>query len=147
MGIFGIFFIAMAVGCLLVLGPGFIAAVVAHRKGYRPWFWVLSCGLVGLVVTAVMPPIRRAETPELRERWETRADWTGGILSGITFMLMFVFPIMGGLFFVGVTAPMGRPAALLAPPPTVPPPITVEPEVLDVDKMEPAPAEADGKSE
>lgn len=129
-------FVAMAVGCVLVLGPGMVAAVVAHRKGYRPWFWVLSFGLIGLVVTVMIPALRKAETPELRERWENRADWTGGILSSVTFMLMFVFPLMGGLLFVGVVAPMGGPPVAIPAPPVVSPPLRVEPEVLDAEKTE-----------
>ncbi|MDB5342973.1 MAG: hypothetical protein JWP89_1350 [Schlesneria sp.] len=149
MSFFGIIFIAMAVGSLIILGPGLVSAVVAQRKGYRPWFWILSFGLVGLLVTALMPGLGKAATPEQREHWETRADWTGGVLSVCTFMLMFVFPLMGALFFVGVSAPMAGPA--IPRPPVMAPPIVVEESMMEVEKMEVVPStdqpESDGKSE
>jgi 4-amino-4-deoxy-L-arabinose transferase-like glycosyltransferase len=148
MSFFGIVFIAMAVGSLLILGPGLVSAVVAHRKGYRPWFWILSSGLVGLLVTVLMPGLGKADTPEQRERWETRADWTGGILSACTFMLMFVFPVIGALFFVSVSAPMAGPAIPI--PPTMAPLITVE-EPMDAEMLEVVPSAdqptLDGKRE
>ena len=137
MSFFGIVFIVMAVGSLLILAPGLVSAVVAHRKGYRPWFWILSFGLVGLLVTALMPGLGKADTPEQRERWETRADWTGGILSACTFMLMFVFPVMGALFLVGVRAPMAGPAVPRAP--LMAPSIAVEEAMPEVETLETTP--------
>lgn len=130
MSFFGIIFIAMVIGSLIILGPGLLSAVVAHRKGYRPWFWILSSGLVGLLVTVLMPGLGKADTPEQRERWEKRADWTGGLLSGFTFAFMFVLPALGLMFFVGAwkTAPMMRPLGIPAPPQ-----IVVEDEMMTIE--------------
>jgi nitric oxide reductase large subunit len=140
---FGIIFVALALGGALVLGPGLVSAVVAHRKGYRPWFWILSCGLVGMLVTLLIPGLDQAATPEQRERWESRADWTGGLLSGFTFLFMGLLPTLGLVFFVGAwrAAPMMKPGAI----PT-PPPIVVEERVMmtietPAETIEPQPAQ------
>ena len=150
MSFFGLVIIAIAISGVFVFGPGFIAAVVAHRKGYRPWFWILSLGLVGMLVTLFMPGLVRATTPEQREQWESRADWTGGLLSGCTFLGMFVFPVVGVLFFARAVTLMGAPPAP-PPPTTAPPSITIEEQMRDVEKMEAVPIteqpESDGKSE
>src|SRR4051812_8357260 len=113
----GIIFVVLVLGSALVLGPGLISAVVAHRKGYRPWFWILSLGLVGMVVTLIMPRLGQAVTPEQRERWESRADWAGGSLSAFTFLFMFGFPLLGALVFVGARTTAVTPAVRV--PPTV----------------------------
>ncbi len=145
-GLFGIILVAATVGGLVILGPGLVSAVVAHRKGYRPWFWIFSLGLVGLLVTALMPGLRRADTPELRDRWETRADWTGGILSALTFTLTFLIPLMGAMLFVGLPVAKPLPRPLIAPPS-----IAVEESMMEVEQMEAVPStdqpESDGKTE
>jgi MFS family permease len=122
----GMIFVVLAVGGAIVLGPGLVSAVVAHRKGYRPWFWILACGLVGLLVTVLIPGLSQESTPEQRERWESRADWTGGLLSGFTFLFTGLLPVLGIMFFVGSwsAAPMNAP--LPNPPP---PPFLLEEEV------------------
>jgi hypothetical protein len=84
----------------LAFAMGLFAATLAWVKGYRPWFWLVSMGPIGAVLMLIKPNLNRAQTPEEREQWEARADWTGGILSGITLFFSFAVPILlfGALF-------------------------------------------------
>ena len=104
-------------GSCLVFGPGLIAGVIAWHKGYRPWFWLLSFGPVGMFWILFKPSLDKATTPEERERWESRADWTGGVLSGFTSFVMFGIPLIAvvGYFSMSLTpaAPRPVPAAPL----------------------------------
>jgi hypothetical protein len=97
----------------LVFGPGLISGLIAWNKGYRPWFWLLSFGPLGTLIVALTPALSRATTPEERERMESRADWTGGILSGFTVMPMFALPVLGALYFFSFSAPMVPPTPVL----------------------------------
>lgn len=111
--------------CLgLFFGAGFVAAFVARGKGYRPWFWLLALGPVGLLLLLIKPPLRNAATPEERERWEQRADWTGGILSVGTFFLLFAMPAFVLVGFASFrVARVVPPAAIAIPPATTSPPV------------------------
>jgi len=104
---------------VLVFGPGLLAAVIAWNKGYRPWFWLLAMGPIGLLWILMTPGLLQAATPEERERWETRTDWSGGILSGLTMLPMFALPLIGMLVFMSLRAPM----PMRAPMPTAPMPV------------------------
>ncbi|HEY4262524.1 MAG TPA: hypothetical protein VGM98_20345 [Schlesneria sp.] len=114
----GLLLVLFVLGGGLFLGPGLISAFIAHRKGYRPWFWLLSMGLIGTVVTLIIPGLGKATTPEERDRWESRADWAGGLMSGFTFFSLLALPLMAALFFVGASraAPAMRPMAPIAAP-------------------------------
>lgn len=119
--IMGILLLIVLLGCIS-FGAGLVSAVVARFKGYRPWFWVLSLGPVGLLLILVKPNLGKATTPEMREQWEQRADWTGGVLSCITlFFLIAALPVSGVWFYsfaaapVKVMAPMISTTATLAP--------------------------------
>lgn len=121
-----VFLILFLCSCLL-FGPGLFAALDAWMKGYRPWFWLVSLGPIGLLLMLLRPNLNQATTPEEREQWEQRADWTGGILSGITlfFAMMPVAATMAIFSLRSVAVP--RPAAVIAAPPPV---STVEVEVM-----------------
>lgn len=118
-----ILLVAIGLCGLLLLLLGLISAIIANFKGYRPWFWILSMGPIGLIIMLVKQSLNRATTPEERERWETQADWTGGVLSGLTFMSVFALPILGAAAFLSARA-----VAIPAPPPIAPPRVVV-PEV------------------
>src|ERR1700742_5028468 len=96
----GVSFLGLILAGGLLLGSGLISAVIAHQKGYRPWYWILSSGLLGTLIILIMPRLGRASTPEQRDKWEARADWTGGILSGLTFLAMFFVVMLVAMFFV-----------------------------------------------
>ena len=97
-------FVVLFVGSALFFGPGFIAALLAQKKGYRPWFWLISLGPVGTLWMLLKPNLRHATTPEERDQWETHADWTGGILSGFTLFFLMGLPLFGVLAFYRVVA-------------------------------------------
>ena len=144
-------FLIGLLGSCLVFGPGLVAAVIAWQKGYRPWFWLLSFGPVGMFWMLFKPSLDKATTPEERERWESRADWTGGVLSGFTSFVMFGIPLIAvvGYFSMSLTPAAPRPVPA-APPMTVtviePAPIssgpTVTTESTSADKLGETPQEA-----
>ena len=106
-----IFFLASC----LYFGMGLIAACLAWVKGYRPWFWLISLGPVGALLMLLRPNLNRATTPEEREEWEQRADWTGGILSGITLFFAMGLSILGMVSVFSLrSVAVFRPAASLA---------------------------------
>lgn len=92
-------FYAIVFIAFIYFGPGLISGLVAWKKGYRPWFWLASMGIIGMLVIFAIPMLAKARTPEEREQMEWRADWTGGILSGVT-MLPLVIVVFFNLMFV-----------------------------------------------
>lgn len=133
MSMFGMIFVLFGAASILVFGPGLIAAFVASSKGYRPWFWLLSLGPVGMLVIALKPSLGKAETPEEREAWETSADWTGGVLSGFTILPMFGFPL------ILVAGWLSYSSMAVAPPPLPAGPVVTE--TMSDEPVEALPAE------
>jgi len=119
-------------GPIFIFGPGFLAALIAWNKGYRPWFWFLAMGPIGLLWVLLTPAVSQATTPEERERWETRTDWTGGILSGFTLLPMFALPLMAVVFY----ALAARPAPMPTMPTQARPVMTSSPLQVN-DRLEP----------
>ena len=105
-------FVALCSGVFFV--SGMISVSLAWIKGYRPWFWLVSLGPVGALLMLLKPNLNRATTPEERELWEQRADWTGGILSGITLFFSMAMPILGMVTFF--TMAIGPAPAVIAVP-------------------------------
>lgn len=111
--VFLIFFLCSG----LFFGSGLFSACLAWVKGYRPWFWLVSLGPIGALSMLLRPNLNRATTPEEREQWEQRADWTGGILSGITLFFAMGLPIVGMLAFFSLrTVAVGPATAVIAVP-------------------------------
>ncbi|MBC8116323.1 MAG: hypothetical protein H7062_18190 [Candidatus Saccharimonas sp.] len=85
-----IFIIWGVIGLSIISFISFLVSpFVAWRKGYAPYYWLFACGPVGLIVICCLRSLKRAETPEEYERMETRANLTGGILTGIALFLSF----------------------------------------------------------
>jgi hypothetical protein len=130
--------------CLL-FGPGLYAALDAWMKGYRPWFWLVSLGPVGLLLMLLRPNLKRATTPEEREQWEQRADWTGGILSGITLFFAMAMPIGGMMAIYSLRSVVTAPAtAVITAPPMSSTPLIEE--MPTTDALSPAEAVPEGDS-
>jgi len=102
--------IVVVVAFSQLLGLGLVSAVIAARKGYRPWFWPLSLGPVGFVLILMKPALRRATTPEEREHWESSADWTGGVLSAVTFLGVLLPAMFLMVSFLSLSAAPVAPA-------------------------------------
>ena len=123
----GIFFLLSGVFFV----SGMISVSLAWMKGYRPWFWLVSLGPVGAMLMISRRNLSCAATPEEREQWEQRADWTGGILSGITLFFAMGLPI------VGMVAIFSLRSVAVGPAPTV---ITVPAQPTEDELVEmPAP--------
>lgn len=108
-------------GSVLIFGPGLLAGLIAHQKGFRPWHWLVSAGPVGLVIVLFMPSRGDAKTPEQQADWENRYDWIGGLLSGITAILLFgfsLFLIFTLLSVPSVAVPLPAPRPIPVPPPS-----------------------------
>jgi hypothetical protein len=136
-------------GSVLVFGPGLLAAVIAWNKGYRPWFWFLAMGPIGLLWILMTPAVAQATTPEERERWETRTDWTGGILTGFTLLPLFALPLLGMLWFTAVSVSVRTAAPMPMPtPPVVTGSVMEESGQSDPTiQVEPDPEKADVKND
>ena len=119
--------------CALFFVTGMISVSLAWMKGYRSWFWFVSMGPVGALLMLLWPNLNRATTPEERELWEQRADWTGGILSGITLFFAMAMPIVGmvAIFSLRSVAVI-RPTAVITVP-TQP----IEDELVEMPAPEP----------
>lgn len=109
----------LIIASTLFFGFGLIAGMIAWYKGYRPWFWLLSMPPIGFLVIALIPGLGRATTPEERERMESRADWTGGILSGFTLVPMFALPLIGAMLYFVLQSQPVVPLPMMSPTATV----------------------------
>ena len=112
---------------------GLFAACLAWMKGYRPWFWLVSLGPVGALLMISRRNLSCAATPEEREQWEQRADWTGGILSGITLFFAMGLPILGVLTFFSMGSVAIGPAPTVIAVPAQP----IEDELVEMPAPEP----------
>ena len=112
---------------------GLFAACLAWMKGYRPWFWLISLGPVGALSMLLRPNLNRATTPEEREQWEQRADWTGGILSGFSLFFMMAMPIAGVLAIFSLRSVAVGPAPAMIAVPAQP----IEDELVEMPAPEP----------
>lgn len=96
----------------LFVGSSLLAPFVALTKRYKPWFWLLACGPIGLLTILCLPSLKVAKDPEEYEWFESRANWIGSILSSIALFIGFI-----PLFVVlnKVLAPLRGTSALPAP--------------------------------
>lgn len=116
MGFFPMWIVLFFLTSSLFFGAGLIATCLAWKKGYRPWFWLISMGPIGLGLMLVKPNLSRATTPEQREQWEASADWMGGVLSGLSLFFLLAFPLLMMGFFVGLARAPIAPAPVILPP-------------------------------
>lgn len=73
----------------LGLAFGVIAAAFAYRKGFNPFLWILSFGLIGLIILAFLPAAEEKIGPrEESERNLKRGDAWGASLTTIAVLLL-----------------------------------------------------------
>lgn len=99
-----------------IFGLGLVSGWIAWAKHYRPWYWLLSMGPIGTFVIAILPDLLSANTPEERDKLESKVNWTGGILSGMTFLPVVGLPVMGAIVFLSFRAAAPAPMPLIPPP-------------------------------
>jgi hypothetical protein len=100
---------------ILVMGISSLASpLIAMKKGYAPYYWLLACGPIGLMVIMSQAALKSAKNPEEYEQLENQANFTGAILSGIAIFIAMV-PVL-----LAISARLHPPAA---PPLVYPTPI------------------------
>jgi len=62
----------------------------ARRRGYNPWCWFLSAGLIGLLVLEFMPSPTAEGDAERAAKLRKRGNWVGGILAALTLVLVMI---------------------------------------------------------
>lgn len=62
---------------LAILLFGIPAAIIANVKGFKPWWWLLAFGVIGLIVVACLPSAKAAGLSE--EVSAARAGSANGI--------------------------------------------------------------------
>jgi len=78
---------------------GIVAALAARNKGYKWYHWILSLGLIGMIVIFLMPDAKRPGlSEEERIKILKRGELTGGILSLVSILLVL------GLIFISYKA-------------------------------------------
>ena len=78
-----------------------VAPFVAWKKGYSPYYWLIACGPIGLVVIICWPSLKSATNPEQYERLESRTNLIGAVLSGIAICLGLIIPLFLANWFIG----------------------------------------------
>jgi hypothetical protein len=64
-------------------------AIVAYRKGYIVWPWLLGFGLIGVFVLAFFPIRKRVKFEQDRQRYQVVANAFGNFLS-VSQLIVFV---------------------------------------------------------
>ena len=72
---------------LIMGGSLLLSPLIAIKKRYPPYYWLLACGPVGLIVIALLPPLKSAKDPEEYERFEARGNFIGAVLSAIAILV------------------------------------------------------------
>lgn len=79
------------------LGASFVfSPLIAMKKGYKPWFWLLACGPIGLTTIICLRPLKSAKDPVEYEWLENRANFIGAVLSWIAIFICTI-PLLAAL--------------------------------------------------
>jgi hypothetical protein len=78
----------MLVPVLLWIVISIITGLLAARKGYNFFLWLLAAGCIGLIILAFLPFANKPElAPEEQARLKKTGDTIGGVLTGIGLLL------------------------------------------------------------
>lgn len=81
------------IGTLLVIGVPLVTGLLAHRKGYNFFIWMLAGGCIGLIVLAFLQDVRNddaQEEDEVLREVRKRGDIIGAVLAGISILLLLI---------------------------------------------------------
>ena len=67
-----------------------INAVIAKKKGFSPWAWVLAAGIIGIMVLYFMPHSNEPGINEQTEIDRRKAGNLCGVLLSILALIIFV---------------------------------------------------------
>lgn len=60
-----------------------VTAVLAHRKGYNFFLWLLGGGIIGLIVLSFLPFVNKLEEGAERRDKTRRGNAIAGVLAGL----------------------------------------------------------------
>lgn len=84
-------------GSILVLLVLLLVAMplLAARKGYAWYLWILTGGVIGAFALALLPYANKPDTPpEVNSRRRRTGNIIGSILSGLTLLVLFFYAIV-----------------------------------------------------
>jgi uncharacterized membrane protein YidH (DUF202 family) len=77
---------------------GIPAAIIANAKGFRPWRWLLSLGIIGFIVVICFASAeKKGLDPAESARRAEKANSIGAFLCGINIFFVIIF-ILAALF-------------------------------------------------
>lgn len=78
---------SLIIGIVIIV----IMAFIAYKKGFNPVFWILSGGVIGLVVVLCLPSANAAGIDDMeKEKRRKRGNTVGAVLSVIGIIIMIV---------------------------------------------------------
>ena len=77
---------------ILSIGVAIVMAVIANKKGFNPFLWILAGGILGFLILIFMPSANAEEIDEAtRTVRRKRGNVTGGVISCIAIVLIIGF--------------------------------------------------------
>ena len=74
---------------IIIVVAGGVNALIAKLKGFNPFLWFFTAGLLGLILVVLLPSAKKVEkgTEEYNQR-RARANWWGYVI--VIFASVFV---------------------------------------------------------
>jgi hypothetical protein len=83
--------VKLSVGIVIVV----ITCLLARERGFNPWLWVLTAGVLGLVFLLGIPSAKAPGiNDEERAKRRRTGDTVGGVISSIVAVLLVVVLIL-----------------------------------------------------
>jgi hypothetical protein len=80
----------MIFSAIIMLAIGIVPAIIAERRGYNWRFWILSAGLLGLIIIFFLPDTHKEETPEATAKKQKFGNSIGIVLTVIAIMYILL---------------------------------------------------------
>jgi hypothetical protein len=78
-------------GLIIGIVVTIIMAVIAYKKGFNPLFWILSGGVIGLVVVLCLPSANAVGIDDMeKEKRRKRGNTVGAVLSVIAIIIIVI---------------------------------------------------------
>lgn len=82
-------------GIVILILTGVLMAYLAHRKGFNPWAWILTGGIIGLIFIFRLPSAREEGLDEYAiEERKRKGNNTGSIISAIALIFGILLAFM-----------------------------------------------------
>ncbi len=90
---------------LKYLSLGVVSAFFAYRKGYAPKYWLLSAGLVGLVILALFPNPKNPSKDEFWTPHDKELGFKKGNITGIVLSLTVIICLIASVILSHTATP------------------------------------------